>query len=225
MTMTADMDPAIERCGACGEPVSAGSELCPRCGALLAAYRTPALSEPPVVEPPAVPETPSRRSFWTPEAPPEDEAASDELTEARRRLLRVLLEPKRDLVRAVELIEARERTATRPPAPARPSAAPAKPRATPPRAVMPQPRRPQANAGPTKQPLPKRPGYVVRGTVEPVLVIGIGLFLLACFIAGIGSLADSSAIIGIGLVAATVGLLMVVGAVLVALVRRDSDRR
>jgi hypothetical protein len=193
---------------------------------LLAAYRTPSLDDP-LDAPPAaspIPYVPPVRPAPARVAGPSPEVVAQfELDDARRRLLWVLAEPKRDAAMVVARYEVEKRAAEAPPARERPRV-PAVPSRESPGRPSP-PRTTPRSTRPASQTLPGRPGYVVRGTVEPVLVVGIVLFVLACFVFAIGSFAGSLAWAAVGFVVAAVGLLTAIGAVLVALVRRDNERR
>lgn len=224
--MTAIVNAATERCGACGTVVPAGSELCPACGALLDAYRTPPTVDPlPEASTAEVPQ-PNIIKMPAEGAVAIGTAAGVDpmLLDARRRLVRTLAAPSRELIDVVERREAEQPTtvAVEPPQPER---------AREPEIRQPIPRpssvRPASNArrvNLTPPPSPKRPGYVVRGTVEPIILVGVALFLIACFVAAVGSLLGSSAWQGVGLSIAAIGVIAVIGAILVALVRRDSER-
>ena len=226
--MPENVNAPTEQCGSCGETVPAGSALCPACGALLDAYRTPPAYDPlaelpTAAEPrPNVVQTPPIGSA----ARPREAGVDPELLDARRRLVRSLAEPKRELMAVLERRDAEE-----------PAASDAVERPQPERAPEPQIRqtiqrsgstRPASNArrvNPAPAPSPGRPGYIVRGTVEPIILVGVSLFLIACVVAAVGSLSGSATWLGIGLAIAAIGVIAVIGAMLVALVRHDSDRR
>jgi hypothetical protein len=139
-------------------------------------------------------------------------------------LVRSLAEPKRELM---AVVERREATETVQEAVERPQ---------PERAPEPQIRQAIPRSGSTRPTSktrrvshaapssPKRPGYIVRGTVEPIILIGVSLFLIACVVAAAGSLAGSASWLGIGLAIAAIGVIAVICAILVALVRHDSER-
>ena len=74
---------------------------------------------------------------------------------------------------------------------------------------------------PTK---PRKPGYVTRGTVEPVLAGGILALALAVGLVGLGALVSSSALAIAGLGFGAIGSIAVVVSLLIALVRREGNR-
>jgi hypothetical protein len=74
---------------------------------------------------------------------------------------------------------------------------------------------------PTK---PRKPGYVTRGTVEPVLVGGILALALAVGLVGLGALVSSRALAIAGLGFGAIGSIAVVVSLLIALVRREGNR-
>jgi hypothetical protein len=212
------IDQQTERCGACGAVAPVGAELCPSCGALLDAYRTPSLTDPlSVAAPAAVAPPPFARPASNVE--PNELERRAELDEARWTLLGVLSAPKRELVQVVELIEEKERAEQVREEPTPPRERPA------PRPVAETPgRRAGASYAPTPQP-PRRPGYIVRGTVEPMLVTGICLVLFGCVGALAAAGAGRNVFAGLASFVVAIGLMLAIAAVLVALVRRDNERR
>jgi hypothetical protein len=225
--MPENVNAPTEQCGACGAVVPAGSELCPDCGALLDAYRTPPVHDPIANSPvaavprPVVVQTPPSESA----APPREAGVDPALVDARRLLVRSLAEPKRELMAVLERHEVEEPAANDAVEPPQPERAP-----------EPQIRQTIQRSGPTRPASntrrvsqappssPKRPGYVVRGTVEPIILIGVSLFLIACVVAAVGSLSGSATWLGIGLAIAAIGVIAVISAILVALVRHDRER-
>jgi hypothetical protein len=222
--LTELIDQQTERCGACGAVAPADAELCPSCGALLDAYRTPSLTDPlSVAAPASVAPPPFARPASNVE--PNELERRAELDEARRTLLSVLSAPKRELVQVVELIEEKERAGQVREEPTPPRERPAPGRVAAPRPVAETPgRRAGASYAPTPQP-PRRPGYIVRGTVEPMLVIGICLVLFGCVGALAAAGAGRNVFAGLASFVVAIGVMLTIAAVLVALVRRDNERR
>jgi hypothetical protein len=72
---------------------------------------------------------------------------------------------------------------------------------------------------------PRRPGFVTAGTIEPVILYGAGALVFGCIFVGLASVLNSSGIAALGFLLVIIGVLAVVVAVLVALVRRESERR
>jgi hypothetical protein len=71
---------------------------------------------------------------------------------------------------------------------------------------------------------PRRPGFVLTGTVEPVILTGVTLFILACFVTLMASLLDVRLLAAVGLLLGMAGVLVILFAILVALVQRDRER-
>jgi hypothetical protein len=212
-----------ERCGACGQLAPRDAELCPACGALLAAYRVaetvPAEStiaqvviEPRVSDP--APEPPPKE----PESPPVD----PELAVARARLLGTLLEPERRLIAVVEA----EEIALEEPPPVPPPAPPARPV---PRISVPRPAAQRFAPVATDESPPsssslRRPGYVSKGPVEPVFLVGAALLVVASVLVACASLVSSDGLVALGYFAAVVGVVSISIGFLVWLAQRDQER-
>lgn len=210
----------VDTCGRCGSDVASETEVCPACGAVLAAYRNP-------LEPAPVQRQAIARSVPEIQEPIAATAASEEpsggaratdlaaLNDARSRLLAALNQPQ---VRLLDIVErphseptpTRVRETRQTPAPVKrvtPAKAPIAPR-----------------AGTVSPARPRKPGFVVAGTVEPVGLIG-GVLIIAGLLAVFGgAVADSAFIEAAGIVVTGMGVALIVFAVAVALVRRDQER-
>jgi hypothetical protein len=68
---------------------------------------------------------------------------------------------------------------------------------------------------------PRKPGYVTRGTVEPVILLGVILLVLAVCLVTIASLISVRGVAVTGFVLGAFGILGIAVAVLVALARRE----
>jgi len=230
-----------EACGRCGARIDQDVEICAACGALLSAYRTPmvtadevpvptdaiitgsSLADPVRTEP--LPRTPFRMPANVPPEPESRSATIDEpppdLSEARAELLTTMLSPERRLVSAIqaEVLPALPVVPPATPAPANRKAAALAP-------VMAPAQRP---AKPTIQRSdenrPRKPGFVAIGSIEPVVMIGSAIFVVAVIV----GLLSSFGLIRFGSVVAlalgAVGISTIIFAMLVALVRKDQDRR
>lgn len=231
-----------ERCGNCEAEVPASADICPRCGALLAAYRNPldpadalALTVAPVgttAAPPApeiVPMPPSPLATapaaeTPPLLPPAIVAVDPEaLRSARERLVRTLAAPERELVEIVShaLTPASVPHTTLSATPATSSSISAA--KTSPRRVTPvRPPVPRSAAE------PRKPGFMVKGSLPVVLLWGIGLVLASCVLFLIGSAAVGTrfaTVAGVvGLLLGIAGAVCLVFAMLVHLVRREAER-
>jgi hypothetical protein len=212
-----------ERCGACGQLAPRDAELCPACGALLAAYRVaetvPAESTiAQVVIEPRVSDPAPEPSRLEPQSPPVDR----ELAAARTRLLGTLLGPERRLIAVVEA----EETALEEPTPAPPPMPPDRlaPGVSVPRpAARPFPPVATDESPPFSSPL-RRPGYVSKGPVEPVFLIGAALLVVACVLVACASLVSSDGLVALGYFAAVVGVVSISIGFLVWLAQRDQER-
>jgi hypothetical protein len=107
----------------------------------------------------------------------------------------------------------------------------ARPIESPPRAqartalsLPPRPPRVVRARQPPAPPKPNKPGFVLRGSPEPLILTGAALFLLACLVAAIGEGVDSDGLALLGYVLGAIGLIAVVVAILVALIRREAER-
>jgi hypothetical protein len=221
-----------DRCGQCGEPVPEGATVCPACGALLAAYR-------------AAPESPESPEFFdsddsvllkvieeiepeklvtAPDEPVFDDDLADDLYHSRDEFETLIQD-------AFEELDERADSESPPephPAQARalpivePAVSPPTVRSRPATQSRPIERKPNRPTHPAR---PHKPGYVARGTVEPVLLLGFTLLVLAGCLVALASLlsVDGAAIAGFTLGA--VGIIAIVVAVLIALIRREGGQR
>ena len=230
--VTQDERRADERCGRCGEPVSVAGSVCPSCGALLDAYRTPGET------------TPATDNVAT----DADDLSGRERTEARIECPVVgsddpapeTLDPANSGAmpdaeagtgsdvpgRAVTSTVAEDlvdETPVHQPAFATPSVAL-------PRRSSPDQRRdprPSVRARPVTRviepPRPRKPGYVTRGTVEPVILLGVVALVLAICLVGFASVISVRGIAVAGFVLGAFGVLGILVALLVVLVRREHE--
>lgn len=152
--------------------------------------------------------------------PPDDV----DLRAARERFVRTLAAPERELLAALPV-----------PVPAQPipvTITPPKAKTEPPAtaAAKAAPRRivPLQPPVPVVMPEPRKPGFIVKGSVPAVLLWGLALILASCVVFLIASAAAGSqfgTLVGIaGLLFGITGAICVVFGMLVYLVRREADR-
>ena len=220
-----------ERCGRCGELAPAGAAVCPACGALLDAYRTPAESPDPTADtlpealkddrPEQVGDQPDvsidEMDSSTPEAIEIElaEDAPDASYEATPGLHSGSDKP--EILEDRPIVTPRSERAVR--TPTAPSLRPSQGERSAPLPVaraMPAVR----DATPSR---PRKPGYVTRGTVEPVILLGGVLLVLAVCLVTTASLISVRGVAVTGFVLGAFGILGIAVAVLVALVRRERE--
>ena len=220
-----------ERCGRCGELVPAAATVCPACGALLDAYRTPA-------------ESPDSTLVTLLEALKGDrpelgrdrpDASIDEMNSSTPEAIETGLaedapdassdiaqgshsgSDKPEFLEVRPIVTLRSERAVR--TPTAPSLRPSQGERSAPLPVaraMPAVR----DATPSR---PRKPGYVTRGTVEPVILLGGVLLVLAVCLVTIASLISVRGVAVTGFVLGAFGVLGIAVAVLVALVRRERE--
>jgi hypothetical protein len=228
-SLTAKREPG-ERCGRCHGAISAGdAELCPHCGALLAAYRTAETVALPAAPDPVQTEIviPHReaRDVTEPASQPRASEPTEELKTARAELLAALLAPERQMLSVVE-------------------AASNVNEATPSPIVEPGPVPPPTHAAKSaaksvniaKEPKPvkvhqttfrvrtNRRGFVPSGPVEPVLLGGAVIFALAIVLLICASVASLRSVAYIAFFFGSIGIFVILIAVLAVLVQRDRRR-
>lgn len=215
-----------ERCGRCGEIVVEASELCPYCGALLAAYRTAETAAIPPSSPPVRTQIviPDREPGVAiePALEPNVPAVSNELRAARIALLATLIAPERQLMAAVRAeshaIEPRPSESKPIERPKLLTSAEAKP--SPVATVTGQVAHP-----PTPTPVrPKKPGFVSVAPVEPVMIIGSILVGIAFALVVCASLTSSRSVAIVAFFCGAVGIFAAIVAVLAVLIQRDRNR-
>ena len=219
-----------ERCGRCGEPVPAGESVCPSCGALLDAYRTPvdttpassgvpagahdvAGQEQPAVQAPAPAAEPDEPEPDRIE--PADAGATFDLDVVDESDVPAGTASPIEPQPAADLAEQATADVTPSPATVRRRS---DERQTPRLSVRGRPVTREIEA-----PRPRRPGYVTRGTVEPVILLGMIWLVLAICLVAVASVVSGRGIAIAGFVLGAFGILGIVVAVLVALVRREQD--
>lgn len=232
-----------EACGRCGATVAGGLDVCPECGALLAAYRTPvgltdAPPDSPIVDAPVAPdvipgESPPQEAIARLDVVPSSVSQSESiptpesmplpgLDEARAALLSTLLVPGHRLVEEIETKVRRD---------AQPHEIAVHPVSL--KSVVPTSRsedRPPIQRADTRpsappQPLPKKPGFVSIGSIEPVILLGCTIFAIAVFVGFCSSLGYFRRASSLALVLGTFGVVTIIFAMLIALVRKDQNRR
>jgi len=218
-----------ERCGQCGEPVPDGAAVCPACGALLAAYRT-APESPVVVEPDG-----SFSDGANEQPEPEERPAPPGVPDLENDLIEDLYQARDDEETAVQEVnedfdagfdgdQPREPPPTPASAPRVVEQAVSQSSAVSMKTASARPAEqvPRRAAGPAR---PRKPGYVARGTVEPVLLIGFTLLILAACLVGLASLLSVGGVAIAGFTFGAVGIISIVVAVLIALIRHEGNRR
>jgi hypothetical protein len=71
---------------------------------------------------------------------------------------------------------------------------------------------------------PRRPGFVVKGSLAVVLMAGVALFLGSCALGLVASATGSDGLAGLGFCLSGAGVIAVVVALLVAAARREGPR-
>lgn len=232
-----------ERCGRCGAAVPDGGPVCSTCGALLDAYRAPSDTPASQVEPsvawePATRPGPIPGAGSNPITAEWEKALESESAEPAKAGSEPEELPSQDRPSEeqsfVDLAAPSENPAevepssgaiaddssVRPPPVPQPSGFGAGTSAV----TQPRPRIRPATA-PPEQTRPRKPGYVARGTVEPVLLSGAILLVLAICMVVFASLVSVGEIAAIGFVFGALGIVAVVVAVLVALIRHERANR
>jgi uncharacterized Zn finger protein (UPF0148 family) len=218
-----------ERCGRCGEPVAPGAAICPACGALLDAYRMPSESphstinnRPEASRDDRPEQTGDRPIALTGEGdlstieaiePELVEEAPDASDEVAAETHFVSVEP-----------ENFETNVIVPPPSERVVQAPTTSPRRAPHNVQRVPR-PVARAMPELREAapsrPRKPGFLTRGTVEPVILLGVVLLVLAICLVTLASLVSVRGFAVAGFILGALGILGIALAVLAALVRRE----
>ena len=230
-----------ELCGRCGARVEQDVELCAACGALLSAYKTPVVTADQVPAPAdgigttsspsktvrtePLPRTPFQSS--TGDQPISHSSATrgaesrPELEEARADLLTTMLEPERRLVTTMQAEIQPDPPTEKPPDGA--SSPPKRAAVTPLSAPVTLPTKRHSDHSAANR--PRKPGFVAIGSIEPVIMIGSAIFVIAVIVGLLSSVGLFSFGSIVALALGTVGIFTIILAMLVALVRKDQDRR